>query len=116
MRRLIPYPNRPRALCSALSVCRVAFVVVSGGERSGTRQREDQWGVPVDRDLIHGVRALVIHPHAHGRLLRELAGYGVAGMGIGPAREKAGPWRLNMIGGAGSVMRVHEGTRSDMSN
>ena len=89
---------------------RLALSLVEGGEQ------EDEGGVPVDGDLVHGVGALVVDPHAHGWAGWELAGDLVSGAGVGAAGEEAGPGLEDVIGGAGPVVRVHEGAGAEVSD
>jgi len=59
---------------------------------------------------------LVVEPHAHGWGFGEGVGDGVSAVGVGASGEQAGPGGGDVVGGAGTVVRVEEGAVAEVGD
>ena len=82
-------------------------------KRVGGGEQKDERSIPVDGDLIHRVRLLVVDPHAHRRHGGQGSRDRVGGTAVRATREQAGPGSDDTVRYARAMVWVHDGAKSE---
>src|SRR5215467_1785658 len=94
--------SRPQARASSL--------VIQRGQQKNKRR------IPVNSNFVHRIGDLVVFVHLHGWAFWHQPSRGIGGMCIRPAREQPWPRCFHVVRAAGTMMRMLEGSASQLSD
>lgn len=84
--------------------------IVRGGQQKHERR------IPIDRDFVERICHLVVEPHAHWGPIGQVFTYRICRIRIRTARQKTRPGSRDIVGDAGTMVRMKKRVCSYVCN